>query len=389
MRVLFAHNYYRLAGGEDAVVVQEMSLLRNAGHDVELYSLNNDDIKGLGGRVKAMLDVTYSDQERAKFLQVLVKVKPDIVHAHNLFPLLTPSIYDACNECGIPVVQTLHNYRLMCAGALLMRNGRVCEDCVKGSPYIGVLHRCYRNSFIGTLAVSNMISRHRREKTWSLKVDCMIALTEFSRSKFIEAGIDPARVIVKPNFTEDPVPGGEILKTATRFGVLYVGRLSEEKGIGNLLEAWNNLDIPLTIAGDGPCRSHVELLSGPHVRYLGAITRDEISREMRKARLLIMPSIWYEGFPMVLLEALAHGLPVLGSNIGNVGQIIDKHSSGRLFRRGDSDDLKKQVVGLYHDMDALQDYSDNGRRAYESEYTPSKNLQMLEKIYYDLIHKTE
>ena len=389
MRILFAHNYYRQAGGEDAVVEQEMTLLKRAGHDVELYALDNAQIKGISDQIKTVLDVANSETQRDKILQIIDQKKPDVVHVHNFFPLLTPALYDACREKHVPVVQTLHNYRVMCAGALLLRKGIVCEKCIKGSPYWGAVHRCYRSSFFGTLAVSHMISVHRKEDTWSSKIDCVIALTEFSRSKYIEAGIDPSVLTVKPNFIEDPMLDKVIPGMDNRDGVLFVGRLSEEKGISTLIEAWRDLDMPLTVAGDGPCRELVQSVAGKKIRFLGSLSSEQVSTEMQKARLLIMPSIWYEGFPMVLLESFAHGLPVLGARIGSVGQIIDKHEAGQLFVSGDSDDLCRQVVDLYNNKDQLQYYSEKSRKAYEDEYSSKQNLRMLEDIYSGLIEKNK
>jgi glycosyltransferase involved in cell wall biosynthesis len=387
MHILFAHNFYRLAGGEDTVLQQEKKLLENAGHSVDLHSINNDQIKGVNGRIRTVINIAYSRQERNNFSKVLDKIKPDIVHVHNFFPLLTPAIYDACREGNIPVVQTLHNYRIMCANALLLRDGKVCESCINNSPYIGALYRCYRNSFLGSLAVAHFISKHQNQNTWSTKIDRVIALTEFSRNKFIQSGVDPSRIVVKPNFIEDPLDGKSPVPIKERTGMLFVGRLSEEKGIRVLLEAWKTLDVPLTVVGDGPLRSLVEQHQQQqnNIHLLGSLPRDQVAQEMAKARALVVPSIWYEGFPMVLLEAFAQGLPVIATDLGNVGQIVEKHSAGTLFSSGEVSHLESEVYTLYDNIDELQLFSDNCRAAYESEYTPVQNLQQLEAIYKQVI----
>ena len=385
MKILFAHNFYRLTGGEDTVLEQEMSLLKSSGHDIELYSLHNDQIKGLQGRLQTFLNIAYSNDQRYGFGKVLDKFKPDIVHVHNFFPLLTPAIYDACNQRDVPVVQTLHNYRIMCAGALLLRDGKVCESCVNKSPYIGALHRCYRNSFFGSLAVAHFISKHQKLKTWSIKVDRLIALTEFSKNKYIESGVDASRLVVKPNFIEDTLADVAPLPPYQRNGVLFVGRLSEEKGIHSLLDAWKDLDITLKIAGDGPLRSLIGKQHNKRIRLLGNIPRQQVANEMANARILVIPSVWYEGFPMVLLEAFSQGLPVVATDLGNVGQIVAKHGAGKTFSSGDAEKLKSAVDNLYTNIEELQKYSENCRAAYENEYTPARNLQQLESIYEDMI----
>ena len=236
MHVLQVHNTYQQAGGEDVVVSSEQALLKKYRHQVSQYFVSNDLINGAFQKIITAFQTPYSPEAKKRFAREIAALGPDIVHVHNTFPLLTPSIYDACREAGVPVVQTLHNYRNICANALLMRNGRPCEDCIGGSPYQAVLHRCYRGSRMGSLAVARMIDVHSRKGTWNTKVDRFIALTEFAKAKFIEAGFRETQIAVKSNFVElsethmtDPIP---------RNSALFVGRLSEEKGIHTLLRAW-------------------------------------------------------------------------------------------------------------------------------------------------------
>ena len=230
------------------VVANEAKILLDHGHDVRMWSLRNAEIAGVSSRIVTAFRAPYSMKTRKQVRAVVDDFAPDLVHVHNFFPLLTPSVYDACREAAVPVVQTLHNYRTICAGALLLRDGRPCEDCIGGSPYQGALHGCYRGSRPGSLAVARMIARHRRQGTWQTKVDRFIALTEFAKAKFGEAGFPKDKIAVKPNFVEDVKADASDMP---RSGALFVGRLSPEKGISTLLRAWSSLEIPLRIAGDG------------------------------------------------------------------------------------------------------------------------------------------
>ena len=205
--VLILHNHYQQAGGEDAVAAGERALLREHGHEVHLHSVSNDAIQGLWVKTVTAWRTPYSQWGRRETTRIINETAPDIVHVHNFFPLLSPSVYDACLDAGVPVVQTLHNYRTICPGSLLMRDGKLCEDCIQGTPYQGALHGCYRDSRLGSLAVARMVDTHRRRGTWENKVDRFIALTEFARGKFVQAGFPAQKIVVKPNFVEAAEPG--------------------------------------------------------------------------------------------------------------------------------------------------------------------------------------
>ncbi len=381
MHIVFAHNFYQQAGGEDAVVAQEMDLLRSAGHKVSLYEKHNDEIKGLWPKMEVAFSTVYSKKSRNNFEKYLESRSPDVVHVHNFFPLLTPSIYDACRALDIPVVQTLHNFRITCAGGLLMRDGAVCELCINRSPYQAVKYRCYRESVFGSTVLAHMISTHRKKQTWSNKVDRIIALTDFSRSKYVAAGVAAKKIVVKPNFINDPFSGGTIEFPASRNGALYVGRLSAEKGIDVLISAWKHIDEPLRIVGDGPLRTLVEDCGLDNVHYLGKLPHDKVSEEMMRASFLVMPSIWYEGFPMVLVEAFAHGLPVVASNIGNLAEIIDDKETGFLFEAGNSGALYAVVNSMLEDSAMLPASQALARETFVKKYAPETNLKLLLEIY--------
>lgn len=384
-RILVCHNRYQLAGGEDAVVDMETRLLRDHGHVVRLHELSNDVIASLADKVRAGLHVAWSEPSRKRLLAILDEFRPDIVHIHNFFPLLTPSAYAACIEKQIPVVQTLHNYRIICPGAMLMRNGKVCELCVRGTPWHGTLHHCYRNSVPQSFAVSHLVSFHRRHDTWNRKVDRLIALTAFARSKFIEAGISPDRIVVKPNFIHQPCCNSDTPSPQRQPFALYVGRIAAEKGVATLVAAFNQTGIALKIAGSGPLQQHLQKNSGPNIEWLGHQGQQKVLALMQQARFLVMPSECYEGFPLVILEAFANRLPVLCSRLGSMAEIVEDHITGRHFLPGNVTDLAATARMLFDNPAACAMMGSNAHQEYLARYTPEQNYRMLVAIYRDVI----
>jgi glycosyltransferase involved in cell wall biosynthesis len=381
LKVLLLHNQYQQAGGEDVVVRAERELLESHGDEVALLEADNADIDGLIARVKAAAGTIYSPRAKSRVVTRIAAFRPDVVHVHNFFPLLSPSIYYACREAGPPVVQTLHNYRLVCPNAQLLRDGRVCEDCVdKVVPWPGVLHSCYRGTRAGSAVVAAMIAVHRLMGTWKNAVDEFVALTDFSRNKLIEGGLPEAKVTVKPNFVPDSGSVGE-----GRGGfALFTGRLSPEKGITTLLSAWKrtNRAIPLKIAGDGPlasevCRSTVR----GSVEYLGAQPRERVQALMRDAAFLVFPSVWYEGLPMVIVEAFSVGLPVIASNLGSMATLVEHGRTGLHFRPGDAEDLAAKVEWAVSHPEEMARMRCEARSEYLAKYTPERNYKMLMEIY--------
>lgn len=380
MNILFVHNRYQHLGGEDGVLDAEMELMSTHGHRVALAMQDNASIDTLKAKVRSALNVAYSADNRVWMSQQITQFRPDIVHVHNFFPLLTPSIYDACADHRVPVVQTLHNFRIICPGGLLLRNGQVCEKCVGGSAYNAVWHRCYRDSVVGSFAVARMVQKHRSQSTWSEKVDRIIALTDFAKSKFSEAGIPVESMSVKPNFVTDanssPDPDN-----ARRGGALFVGRLSAEKGVATLAGAWRSLDVPLRVAGSGPLDNEFQSLDDKTVHLLGRLDRNAVFNEIRQADFLIVPSECYEGFPLVIAEAFMLGTPVLASRLGSMAEIIEDGVTGRLFDAGSPEDLSKQVRWMREHPDRVRQMGMNARREYEKKYTPGRNHELLMRIY--------
>ena len=378
MIILQVHNRYQHAGGEDAVVRAERALLEAKGHHVSLFEVSNDEIRGFWRKLRVALNVAYSQKSRDRLGKAISDFKPDVVHVHNFFPLLTPSVYDACREACVPVVQTLHNYRTLCPGALLMRDGRVCEDCIKGSAYRSVLYGCYRGSSLGTIAVARMVEFHRKCGTWREKVDCFVALTSFSKTKFVEAGFPEEIISVKPNFYDGEA---DDKSCSDREGALFVGRLSKEKGVHLLLKAWRGLDIPIRIVGDGPLLDEVKQSALLAVSTLGQRSGAEVLTQMRRAAFLVMPSVWYEGFPMVIAEAFAHGLPVIASRLGSMAEIVEDGVTGLLFEAGNAEDLAAKVRWAIEHPDEMLQMGRNARSVYEEKYTSEANYRQLMEIY--------
>ncbi len=390
MKIVLLHNYYRQSGGEDVVVRSEKELLISRGHHVVLVAAHNHAIKSIWDKIETFYHAPYS-RDRSRCLERFFSIyKPDLVHVHNFFPLLTPSVYDACRAAGIPVVQTLHNYRMICPNALLLRSGKICEDCVTASAYHAVLHGCYRNSRVGSLMLARMIEFHRKMQTWQRKVDRFIVLTEFARKKFIEGGFPRSKLVVKPNFYQLPVSGPTVrFRTESSGGGLFVGRLSREKGLLCLARAWEDLTLPIRIIGTGPMFKELKSDFSGSFEFLGQLDHKRICYEMARADFLIFPSETYEAFGLVLIEAMAHGLPVIASRLGSMLEIVEDGVTGLHFTGGDPQDLAAKVKWLWSHGEERERMGQEAFRVYQERYTPDRNYKMLMAIYEEAIKEHE
>lgn len=380
MRVLLVHNHYQNAGGEDAVFAAEGALLRRHGHEVVEYVDDNHRIDG-ANRLKLAADTIWSRDAHARLRALIRDRRPQVAHFHNTFPLISPAAYAACKAEGVAVVQTLHNYRLICPAANLFRDGRVCEECLgRTAPWPGVRHACYRGSRAQTAVAAAMLTTHRLRRTWGRDVDRYIALTEFSRQKLIAGGLPPEKCVVKPNFIEHD-PG---MKTAEGDYFLFIGRLTVDKGVPTLLEAWRSghPPAPLHIAGDGPLAVAVaDVADCPHICYLGQVPRSTVLAQMRGARALLFPSQWYESFPVTIVEAMACGLPVIAARHGAMAEIIDDGRTGLLITPGDADDLAAKIAWASAHPNEMRGLGTEARREYEATYTAERNHGLLMDIY--------
>lgn len=382
------HNQYLQGGGEDTVVTNEIEILREEGHDVRLIQFNNEVFRGelsVSGKLSGAVNCMWSFSSAREVLDVMESFHPDRVHVHNTFPTASMSIYRAARISGAAVVQTLHNYRLLCPNALLFRDGHVCQDCLgKFVPWPGVAHACYRGSRSQSGVTAAMLTFHRARRTWQREVDRFIALTEFSRQKFIEGGLPADKIIVKPNFLVDD-PGMGI--GGDHF--LFAGRLDLAKGIQIMLDAWGRQSVPprLVIAGTGPLEGVVEQASATSksLDYRGRLDHPDVLGQMQHARALVFPSLWYEAFPMTIVEAFGSGLPVIASNLGSMAEIVDDHRTGLLFEPGNAADLAAKVRWASEHPEKMREYGHNARQEYERKYTAELNYKMLMDIYQQAI----
>jgi glycosyltransferase involved in cell wall biosynthesis len=385
MRILKLHTHYQQPGGEDGVFGAEVGLLRDKGHTVVALTFHNKQLEDAPLLWRAA--VTLWNREAYSRVREAIRLhRPDILHVHNTFPLASPAVIHAAKAEGVPVVMTLHNYRLLCVNAFLFRQGQVCEACLGRLPWRGALYGCYRESRAASAVVAGMITLHRALGTWNL-VDRFIALTEFARQKFIEGGFPPKKISVKPNFVHpDPGPG------EGRGGyALFVGRLSPEKGLGTLLMAWERLGgkVPLKIVGDGPLAPEVQEAQKriPGVEWLGRKAPEEVYALMGEAAFLVFPSEWYETFGRVAIEAFAKGTPVLAAHIGAVGEVTEDGRTGLNFRPGDPEDLAAKVEWLLAHPNELARMRKEARAEYEAKYTAEQNYAQLMAIYHEVLSK--
>lgn len=381
MRVLLVHNAYQNFGGEDAVLRNEHSLLAEAGYDVDLLRVDNDAIAGAKEKVKTAFGTPYSWRGRKLVADRIARFRPDVVHVHNFFPLISPSLFDATAEAGVASVWTLHNFRVTCANGFLFRDGRPCELCVGNTPWPAVVYRCYRDSLLGSSVVAASIAFHHARGTWRSKVDRFIALNDFAASKFVEAGLPADRIRIKPNFVPDPgVP-----RAPGRSGAIFIGRLSEEKGLRVLIEAWRSVDQHLTIVGTGPLEVELRAQAPDHVSFAGALPAPEIARRLAESQFLVVPSLWFENFPMVLVEAFAAGTPALVSGHGALASIVGDDERGLLFEPGCAKSLSSRATSAFADEKALRRMGELARSFYLAHLTPHSSLATLGEIYSEAI----
>jgi len=385
MKIVVVHNTYQQHGGEDEVVAAESAILERNGHKVVRYSRNNDEISSLSRSQQLLLvrDFIHSEKSKRELYALLQTEKPDVVHIHNTFIMISPSVYEACRDAGIPVVQTLHNYRLICPGWSLSRDGHVCEECIDDGLWQSVRHGCYRDSRLMTAAVALMLQVHRTKGTWKRSVHSYVALTNFAREKFIQGGLPPSAIHVKPNFLgSDP---GERIASGRAF--LFVGRLSAEKGVHTLLDAWQQLShsIPLVIVGDGPLRRPLETavrVKGlSNITFTGWLSKPDVYATIKNAAALIIPSVCYEGFPMTLVEAFACGTPVIGSSLGGIQEIVTNGRNGLHFAAGDANDLADKVEWAWARPAVLETMGHASRQDFEQLYSAETNYKRLLQIY--------
>lgn len=380
MRILLIHNSYQQRGGEDTVYEAERDLLRANGCEVVEYRISNDDVVGMN-QLRLASGAVWSRRNYRRLRETIAATRPDVAHFHNTLPLISPSGYYAARREGVSVVQTLHNYRLICPSALLYRNDGICKDCVgKTVPWPAALHGCYRSDRKASATIVSMLAYHRAIGTYRKVVDRYIALTDFARKEYAAGGMPADRISVKPNFlAEDPICGVEP-RPEERRGLLFVGRLTAEKGIRVILEAARQCDIPITVVGDGPLRAEVEqaVIALPGLEYRGLCDRAEVLDLMQRSRALLFPSTWYEGFPMTIVEAFACGLPVVSSDLGSMASIVEDEVNGLLVEPGKA---SAWAAAMARAANAPEHWGCTAREQFLSRYSAAQNFATLMSIY--------
>lgn len=382
MRIAFCHNFYQQPGGEDQVFQAESAMMEEHGHDVLRYTRHNDEINDLS-KLSVLKKTFWNGQVYKELLGKFQQFRPDVVHFTNTFPLISPSAYKAARRSGAVVVQSLHNYRLICPGSLLMRNGSVCETCVnKTFALPAIWRKCYRGSMFASAVTVGMNAWHRVMGTSRKYVNRFISLTDFAKQKFIESGFDPDRISVKQNF----VRGVSNLASLEKNGrALFVGRLVNEKGIELLLDAWSRLprQTPLDIVGDGPLREQVESRTKQlsHIKLHGNLDHSQVKEMMRSAMVQIVPSICYETFGLVVIEAFSVGTPAIVTNHGALAELVEDGRTGLRFESGNAAELAQKVDWITREDSQRTEMGSNALAEYELKYTREKNYEILKGIY--------
>ena len=378
MKIVVIHNKYQIGGGEDVVVENEKKLLESKGHEVLAYFKDNTEIANYSFLRKANLINTsvWSRQSFKELRELIEKIRPDICHVHNYMPLISPSVFCACDEMNVPVVQTLHNYRMLCSNAYLFRNGKVCEECIGKSLYHALQYGCYRDSRIQTFAVARMIETHKRRGTFKNSIDGYICLSEFAKNKFREGGLPREKLFMKPNFLfSDPGFTG-----SDEEYYLFAGRLDKTKGIDVLVEtAKIKPNLKFIIVGDGQYKTKNHKSS--NIEYLGQLCKIDLIQRLQNCSALIFPSIWYEAMPMAIIEAFACGKPVIASRLGAMVEIIEEGKTGILFEPGNAKDLASKIEWAASHQSEMHNMGANARMVFEEKYTAESNYLKLMEIY--------
>ncbi|MCE7059703.1 glycosyltransferase [Dyadobacter sp. CY343] len=379
MRILTAHNLYQVRGGEDESRLVEENLMKQNGHDVMSFEVNNNTIDSNSSKLSLALNSIWSNSSYKEIKRLIKLQGSEILHVQNFFPLISPSIYYAASSLKVPVVQSIRNYRLMCPNALLFRDGHICTECLgKNTPINGIIHKCYRGSRSATAAVSTMLAVHNSIDTWNRKVNAFIAISRFVKEKLVTQGVHENKIFIKPNCLLTD-PGYSYDK---KDYILYVGRLSQEKGIATLVKAWNLLKsttTKLVVIGEGSMPS-----SKSHtIEFLGKLSLSETYRYMSEAKALIVPSEWHEPFGRVVVEAFANGTPVIGSQMGGIPELISSGRNGLLFEAGNAEQLANKIEILISKDSS--EMAEEARREFLLKYTPEQNYVQLKQIYESVI----
>lgn len=383
MRILLIHNYTEgfATGGEGKVFEDERKILEEHGHVVHPLICSNSEATeaNLIGKAKAFWNASWSPVGYEHVAAAIKEFRPDIIHSHNYFLMLSPSIFRAAKDHHIPVVVTLHNYRLVSPCSLLLRNGRICELCVGRNPWRILLYRCYRDNFLYSMLRYRFYYLSQKFHDWHADIDKFITLTEFGRQMHIRGGIPSDKIFVKPNSCLDPLAGEDPAEPG--YGALFLGTITPEKGVENLVKAWGDLDYPLDLLGEGSMRKSLEVQAPAQVRFHGVVSHSEVFNKLSQSAFLVMPSICYEGLPLVLIEALASGTPIIASRRGAMKTVVEDGVTGLLFEPDDVDDMREKVKTMINNRELRARLGRAARKRYLESYTPECTYEKLMQIY--------
>jgi len=386
-KILLVHNFYRLRGGEDQVVDNELQLLREQGHSVETLFFHSTEIKNKS-LLRTALDLPSSKIAAARFFAMAKSFRPDIVHVHNFFPLATTSIHRAAFQLKIPLVQTLHNFRLTCINGLLFRQGKSCQKCVGNFGTAGIIHSCYQDSFLGSLAMTRM-NRHN-QGVWPQMVSRYIALSSFAKDIFVRAGIPTDKISIKPNFSsiqaQDLLPAKR--SPSNDPYALYLGRLSEEKGPHKLLETWSKQsNIPIKIVGEGPLLNALKekYKNNPFLHFTGSLPWTNAMSLLENAKFVVIPSLCYENFPTVISEAMLRSVPILASNIGSIPEILGFGEYGTLYDPQREEALLNNARRLWIESTDIILKTEQAKQHAQRFFSASNNYSILSRIYNEIL----
>ena len=385
MKILQIHNEYKYKGGEEIVVDQEKNLLlQNNCKVYQLIRKNNEEIYSLNQKINIAKNLSYSKKSYQMIESEIIKIKPDIAHIHNTFPLWTFSVIDACNKHKIPIVMTLHNFRLICAKGVFYKDQNICEKCLWSSPFNAIKYGCYQNSKIKSIPVAYMINKTNKGLKIIEKLNKIIVLNSFAKNKFIEAKFPENKIKVKPNFISKHT---SITINEKKNDFIYASRLSDEKGIIDLLYAHKKFNFNLNICGDGPLKNFVN--NEKKINYLGFLSDEDVSRQLAKTKFLLFPSKWYEGFPTIILKAFKYETIVIAPELGSIPTIIKNEFNGILFKPNNVEDLINKIKWVLVNEEKCKVIKDNAKKVFNEKYTEEANYAMLRNIYDEAIKENK
>lgn len=390
LRVLQLHNHHASLGGAMEVLSHERDLLVAAGHRVEQFTLPPTGELGLGA-LQAGAKAVWNRQAARETTRRVASFRPDVVHVHTPFPLMSPAVFRAAKRAGVPTVVTLHSFRFACVAATCHRDGHICEDCVgRRVKWPAVAHRCYHDSALGSGALALSLLTHRALGTFHHDVDRYLALTGFARDLMIRDGYPAEKIVVKPNSVPDTSEVGRPDPGSPYF--FFAGRLIDVKGVRTLLDAWQRVTagrVRLVIAGDGELRNLVRAAAAgdERIEWRGWLDEPSVTRLMSGALATVVPSEWYEGLPLVILRSLSVGTPVLASDLENISKELLEDGAGWAFRTGLPADLARAMDAMASQPETLSGMRQRARASFDARYSPAVDTLRLEALYRSLLSR--